>query len=210
MSGRITFDGLFLGPSGDPNLVADDTPFAIGQLGKKAAVPFATRVAVTSGAAKDFNPGDTPRVVMYVQRYATDTGAGAVIPGQLAYWRDPVNFIVCASTGSALGGTVNPAVAGVFLGDNGATVKVPLTAGKYGFIQVEGPAPVWVTGTVTTTNQGSVLMPSTVEGMAQCPVLTTTYVAANAGVRPIGIVYGSTTQTSGFLSALLSVPQVGV
>lgn len=210
MSGRITFDGLFLGPSGDPNIVADDTPFASGQLGKKGAVPFATRVNVTSGAAKDFDPGATPRVIQYVQRYATDTGAGAAIPGQLAYWRDPVNFVVCASTGSALGGTVNPLVAGVFLGDNGATTKVPLTAGKYGFIQIEGPAPVWVTGTVTTTNQGSVLLPSTVEGMAALPVLTTTAVAAGAGVRPIGVVYGSTTATSGFISALLAVPQVGL
>lgn len=119
-------DGLWI--QGGQGLMADvseDSPYVPGQVGKVLSVKT--------------TDGKLPRFYQYVQRYTTETNAAAA--GQLAFWQDIDDFVVTADSATAIGGTTNPVVAGVWLGTKPA-------AGKYGFVQVQGVASVAVTGTV--------------------------------------------------------------
>ena len=129
-------DGLWIqGGSGALANVDETTPFVPGQLGR-----------VMSVRSTD---GKVPRFYQYVVRYATETNA-TPSAGLVAYWQDLDDFVITADSATAIGGTTNPIVAGVFLG------TAP-SAGKYGFIQVGGIATAAVTG---TANAGDLLVPS--------------------------------------------------
>jgi hypothetical protein len=120
-------DGLWVqGGVGALANVSEDTPFVPGQVGR-----------VMSVRSTD---GKVPRFYQYVARYATETRT-APVAGTAAFWQDVDDFVVTADSATALGGTTNPMIAGVWLGTSPA-------AGKYGFIQVAGLASVAVTGTV--------------------------------------------------------------
>lgn len=118
-------DGLWIqGGQGLMENVSEDTPYVPGQVGKVLSVKT--------------TDGKVPRFYQYVKRYTTETNAAAA--GAVAYWQDIDDFVVTADVATALGGTTNPVVAGVWLGTSPA-------AGKYGFIQVGGLATVNVTDT---------------------------------------------------------------
>lgn len=125
--------------------VSETDPFILGQLGKTTSL---------GGNTTGVDVGQGCKVVQYVKRHASDTATA--VAGSLAFWSDTDAFVVTADLGQAIGGTTAPAVAGVF----GAATPA---AGKYGFIQVGGIAPLRVADSTSasTTAQGKVLVWST-------------------------------------------------
>jgi hypothetical protein len=116
-------DGLWIqGLAGNMNLADEATQQIPGELGK------VTFIQGTLGM----------QAFQKVKRSQTD--ATAPTTGAVAYWADLSNYTVVAATTGALGGAVNPVVAGVFLS------AVPSTS-QYGYIQVAGPVNAKVTGT---------------------------------------------------------------
>jgi hypothetical protein len=101
---------------GDPAVVNESTPEYPGSVGKVGNLKEAA--------------GLRTKVLQYVKRVATDTTIAAV-EGNLAYWKDQDDFVVCADQTLAIGGSTVPLPAGVFLGTLPA-------AGNYGYIQVAG------------------------------------------------------------------------
>ncbi len=143
-TGNTRQEGLFV-QTGNPFTVSETDPFAPGQLGKIANIgENTTGIDVGLGA----------KVVQYVKRHASDTATA--VAGSLAFWADPDNYVVTGDLGQALGGTLAPVVAGVF----GAATPA---AGKYGFIQVGGVAPLRVADSTSasTTSAGVALIWST-------------------------------------------------
>lgn len=172
MAGTLFQEGPWLGATGDPNLVSETSgaQFLPGQLGKIYSIPFTSRVgvALTTGAAHDFDLGKgCPRVIQCVKRVTNATEDATPRVGDLAYWQDIDDFVVCANTENAIGQTDGPKlVAGVWLGDAALTTDVPLAAGSYGYIQVGGVAPVVVVGTVAATTIGYPVIAAVTEGKA--------------------------------------------
>ncbi len=216
MSGDYKQNGLWAGPTGDFNTSVEDTPFALGQLGKVMAAPFTSRVVDTETA--DFDVSPTPRVVQYVQRVTNATEDATPSVGDLAYWNDIDAVKVAANTENAIGQTDGPKLcAGVFLGDASLTVDVPLTGGKYGYIQVGGIAPVRVYGSIATTTLGYPLVVGVTEGKAvvRYGVSATTEGAVSdtlATYQLVGYALTSTTVATGgaaFVQALLALPTLG-
>lgn len=164
--------------TGDPTTVNETTPFALGQLG--GILPHANTTL--------FDPGITPRVYQYVKRSATDTVTPAV--GQVAYWKDPDNFVVTTDVSDSIS-TSKGVVAGFF-------PSASLAAGNYGFIQVGGEGPVLLKGTPTATAAaGSLIFVEATPADATCdcadnladvaavinagPIVATALSAKNAG-----------------------------
>ena len=173
-------DGLWIqGGGGLMAQVSEETPYVPGQVGK-----------VLSAASTD---GKVPRFYQYVKRYTTET-LGA-LAGAPAYWQDCDDFVVTADTATALGGTTNPVVAGVWLGTKPA-------AGYYGFIQVGGLATVAVTDTVLS-GSNLISAPTTLQQFIAVTILTTDI---NASI-PIAAVALSAvgTSTDSTISAALRV-----
>lgn len=115
--------------TGDPTTVNESTPFALGQLGTVVHVKNSTL----------FSPGLVGRVYQYVKRSATDAVTPAV--GQIAYIKDPDNFVVTTDVSDSLASGAPHAI--------GFFPSASLAAGNYGFIQVGGIGPVLVKGTPT-------------------------------------------------------------
>src|SRR5688572_20562869 len=87
--------------TGDPTTVNETTPFAPGQLG----------LVVNTKNSTLFSPGVSPRVYQFVKRSATDAVTPAV--GQIAYWKDPDNFVVTTDVSDSLASDAG-VVAGFF------------------------------------------------------------------------------------------------
>lgn len=132
--------------TGDPTSVNETTPYAPGQLGKE--------VTVTNTSAST-NPGQGAKVFKYV---LVDSAA-PVAPyiGAVAWWSDRDNFVVTTSA------TNRGKVAGVFCS------AFP-QLGKYGFIQIGGPAIVKFIDNVTAapTTAGLFVVPSATNSKADC------------------------------------------
>lgn len=170
-------DGLWVqGGQGALANVSEDTPFVPGQVGR-----------VMSVRSTD---GKAPRFYQYVKRYTTETNTGAA--GKLAYWQDLDDFIVTGDPATAIGGTTNPLVAGVWLGTSPA-------AGKYGFIQVGGLASVAVTGTVSA---GQVL--GSTDTVGNAAAVTGTATTANSKPSAAVILTNAQTATGTLFSAVLN------
>jgi hypothetical protein len=220
MAGNIYENGVYLGPTGDPNNYVESTTsaFALGQLGKVVAIPFKTNMEATTG---DFDIGQTPRTIQIVQRKTNAsedalTSTDNLRPGAVAYWQDPEKFVVCFNTENAVGQTNGPkSVAGVFLGDYAVSTTSPVqaNAGKLCAIQVGGIAPIRVYGSVATTTIGYPLVSAVTEGFAAVRYVLATTANDTLAVYPeIGYVLSSTTVATGgaaWVKAMLELPVVG-
>lgn len=176
-------DGLWIqGGAGSMANVDETTPQVPGQLGKV--------MAIRNDSAKK-----QPQFFQYVQRYTTDSAT--ISQGHLAYWQDLDDFIVSAESTDCIGGTTNPVVAGVFLGDYPG-------AGKYGFIQVGGMAEVSVTGTVAA---GAPLAVEDNDQASQYTAVTITSQAVSVPLKQvIGIAVDAvSTSTNSEITAQLTV-----
>lgn len=143
MAGNTRTGAVWTG-SGDPFSLSESSAFAPGELGKVAFISNTTGL----------DPGQGPKIIQKVKRYATDTVA--VASGDLAFWQDSDNYVVTGEPANAIGGTVRPLVAGVF----GAATP---SAGSFGYIQVSGVMPFRVADSTSasTTSAGAVLIWST-------------------------------------------------
>jgi len=132
--------------TGDPTNVNETTPYAPGQLGKE--------VIVTNTSASA-NPGQGAKVFKYV--LVDSTAPVAPFIGAVAWWSDRDNFVVTTAA------TNRGKVAGVFCS---AFPQV----GKYGFIQIGGPAIVKFVDAVTAapTAAGLFVVPSSTNAKADC------------------------------------------
>lgn len=167
MSNHTGLRGQFV-QTGDPTTVNEASPYALGQLGKEVTV---------TNASSSANPGLGAKVFKYVQ---VDSSA-PVAPyiGAVAWWQDRDNFVVTTSA------TNRGQVAGIFCG------PYP-QLGRYGFIQVGGPAIVKFIDAVTAapTTAGLHVIPSGTNAKADClaagtapsyPLLGTSNAALNLG-----------------------------
>lgn len=172
-------DGLWIqGGQGLLANVSEDAPYVPGQIGKVMSVKS--------------TDNKVPRFYQYVQRYTTETAAAA--NGQQAYWQDIDDFVVTADSATAIGGTTNPLVAGVWLGTSPA-------AGKYGYVQCAGVATVKVTDTVAA---GDLLVP------ANNTQLKTHTTNALGNIPPVAVALSAVaTSTNSTISALLRVNRNG-
>lgn len=150
MSNHNLQNAVWTGAGTDPFSMSEATLYAPGQLGKIAYLQNTTGL----------DPGQGPKVIQCVKRYATDTVAR--VSGDLAFWQDTDNFVITGEVANAIGGTTSPLVAGVF----GAATP---SAGSHGFIQVGGVAPLRVADSTSasTTAQGKVLVWSTNQNVKQ-------------------------------------------
>jgi len=144
MSGSLREQGLWV-QSGNPFTVSEATPFAPGQIGK--VTDFA------NAGAENGVAGQSPIIVQYVKRYATDTVA-ITSAGDIAFWQDTDNYVVTSQAANAIGGTTAPLIAGVF----GAT---NLTFGSFGYIQVGGVGLARLSDSTSAGTVGAVLVWST-------------------------------------------------
>lgn len=137
--------GVFV-QTGDPTTVNETTPYAPGQLGKE--------VTVTNSSASTTS-GQGAKVFKYVLVDSTATLAPFI--GAVAWWSDRDNFVVTTAA------TNRGQVAGIFCG---ATPQI----GRYGFIQIGGPAIVKFIDAVTAqpTTAGLHVIPSATAGKADC------------------------------------------
>src|SRR5262245_34353384 len=126
-----------------------------------------------------------------------DNGVGniAAVNGNLAYWKDLVNFVVTSdqSDGVAQAATELSFCAGVFLN--------VLTDGYYGWIQTWGlHTSLFVSGNGAI---GQLLLPSTTDGQATT-VATGAVTAAQAGAEVVGRQYavGAANRAAAFLKIL--------
>jgi hypothetical protein len=174
-------DGLWIqGGQGALANVDEATPAVPGQLGR-----------VMSARTSD---GKVPRFYQYVKRYTTETRT-APVAGTAAFWQDVDDFVVTADSATALGGTTNAMVAGVWLGTKPS-------AGQYGFIQVGGLANVAVTGTVIP------LTPVVLSGtLGIFAGIATDQSRLNPPVATLLVTTQTATGTA--FSAILSTPRIG-
>lgn len=169
---------------GDPANVNDATPEYPGAVGKVGHIKVATGLA--------------PKSIQYVKRIAAADTA-AFTPGKLAYWQDVPNFVVCSDLANAIGGTINPFVAGVVLGT--------VSTGQYGFIQVDGVATLTLAGvSVAATTVGCELVSDTTNGVVPRSAATN---ATDAQKPRVGYAIGSQTATTGTISVCLALPRFG-
>lgn len=174
------------GTYGELGSVSEDNLFYPGELGKTAFVN------PTTGSAP------VPIEVQKVKRYTTDTVTSA--DGGLAYWQDLDNVVVTADVATALGGSANPLVAGVFRGAHP-------TAGKYGLIQIGGIAKLTVSS--STVAVGDPVVSDANNGVAGAVVAQATAPATTAVIKTLvgkALATGSTTVQ---VKVILTLPRFG-
>lgn len=161
--------------------VTEATPFAPGQLGKTCNI---------EGNTQGVDSGLIPKQIRYVKRYATDTVAR--VAGDVAFWQDPVNFVITGEFASAVGATTAPLLAGVF----GSAFP---TAGSFGYIQVGGIGPVRLSDSTSSSTVGVPLVWASNNQVKQ--VGTTN---SNAQVLGVGLALTTVTGTNVSVSAIIS------
>lgn len=111
---------------------SDTTPFLPGQVGKVTSFP---------GDQGGVNTKTLSGIYQYVQRTAGDTVA--MVQGSVLFWADHDDFVVTDDPALSVGAAAQNFPAGVALGTLPA-------AGKYGWIQVGGIAPIKTGASVET------------------------------------------------------------
>jgi hypothetical protein len=117
MPNEVNVQTMYLGPTGNPDTFNESTLYAGGSLGQRVEVNDLSYqlVKADSGAT-------------------AATATGAIAAAQLAFWKDPDNYVVTNNSPQALGGQVANAyrnfVAGVF--------RTSVTAGNYCYILQRG------------------------------------------------------------------------
>lgn len=117
MPNAITNQTVYTGPTGSLDTFNASEPYAGGQLGQRVEV---------NDLAYQFVKADSGATAA--------TATGAIAAAQLAFWKDPDNYIVTNNSPQAIGGQVANAyrnfVAGVF--------RNSVTAGNYCFVLQRG------------------------------------------------------------------------
>lgn len=132
--------------TGDPTTVNEASPYAPGQLGKELYV---------TNASASTDPGCGTKVFKYVQ--VDSTAPVSPYIGAVAWWSNRDTFLVTTAA------TNRGRVAGVFCGPYPAL-------GRYGYIQVGGPAIVKFIDAVTSAPDatGKFVIPSATNAKADC------------------------------------------
>ena len=196
MAGLRTINAVWK-QEGDVFACSEATPFAPGQLGDVAVVQSTTGV----------NAGQSPKLVQYVKRRATD--ALALTAGQAVYWVDNTSYTITDTQSAAIGGTTTPMVAGFVQSSNPQP-------GSYGFIQVGGPGLALVSNSTTasTTAQGRVLYVNTNATFGHVVAangtdITTLLTYANRPTLGVLVVGNNATTTNLTVQALIDVTRLG-
>jgi hypothetical protein len=130
--------------SGDPETENEATLQYPGQLGMRVTVAQPSRTAPG-------NESGRPKTYQLVKTDSTMTVTP--FPGAVAFWADRANYLVTTAATNQQEG------AGVF--------QNAITAGNYGFIQVQGPATVkFVDADVAALAAGDAAIPSSTAGKA--------------------------------------------
>lgn len=154
MPNNVRNQPLYLGPSGDPELMNEPTLLYPGQLGAKITIknPGPPGVPVASSAVS------RDKTYQLVQ---TDSSATvAPFKRAVAWWRDKAKYLVTTSVSTAGRGNI----AGVF-GNLGAP-----SPGNFGCVQTAGPAFVKYINapTAAPSAAGLFVTPSATDGKADC------------------------------------------
>lgn len=174
--------------TGDPSTVDDAT--ALNPLGSVYAVPGGQTIA-------GFNSALAPRLFQYVK-----LTAGTPSAGKYAVWSDELNYVVdCATTKTS---ALRNRGAGFLQGTKP-------TAGNFGFIQVGGPAMVFVENGSTPAVGQEIIWGTTTDGRIDLSALGTAPISSRYGafITLKAASFGGVTLATDVCGATISPPRVG-
>lgn len=171
--------------TGNPETENNVTLSYKGQLGMRFVIVNPQRGTATAAA-------DTFRSKAYQIIRTDSTMTTNPYPGAVAWWSDRSQYLVTTSASK----TGRGRIAGVF--------RNAITPGNYGCVQVEGPAPVKLIDSPTSTptaNSGQFIIPSSTDGKADC------LAAGTASTYPtIGLVAGTLSNFDNTILTDLDIP----